>query len=112
GAAEAQKILLLLALGVRHHDHGPEAQRIADQRQPDAGIAGGAFDDGAPGAQGAALDRVLDDVEGRAVPDRTAGSHEFGLAVEYAAGHFRRPPEADQRGIADAVDEVFADLHW
>ena len=37
-------------------DDGAESQRVGDQREPDAGIAGGAFDDGAARPQLAALD--------------------------------------------------------
>ena len=47
GAAEPQHVLLFLALGVGDDDHRAIAERIADQGQADAGIAGGAFDDDA-----------------------------------------------------------------
>jgi hypothetical protein len=45
GAAQPQHVLLLLGLGLRHDDHRTVAQGVADQRQADPGIAGGALDD-------------------------------------------------------------------
>ena len=59
GAAEPQHVLLLLALRVRDDDHAAKAERVADQRKADAGIAGGAFDDHAARLELAALHRVL-----------------------------------------------------
>ena len=44
------------------------AQRVADQREADAGVAGGALDDGAAGLQRAACDRVADDERARRGP--------------------------------------------
>ena len=45
GAVERQRVLLLLALRLGDDDDGLEAHRVGDQRQPDAGVAGGALDD-------------------------------------------------------------------
>ena len=45
GAAQPQRVLLFLALGLRDDDDAAEAERVADQRQPDAGVAGGTLDD-------------------------------------------------------------------
>jgi len=61
GAAQTQRILLLLALGIGNHDHAAEAERIAHQRKADAGVAGGSLDDDAAGAKPAAPHRILDD---------------------------------------------------
>ena len=47
----AQRVLLLLALGLGDDDDRPVAQRVGDQREADAGIAGGALDDDAAGPQ-------------------------------------------------------------
>ncbi len=44
-AREPEHVLLLLALRVGDHDDGAEAQRVADEGEADAGIAGGALDD-------------------------------------------------------------------
>ena len=105
GAAQPEHVLLLLALGLRHHDHGPVAERVADQREADPGVAGGAFDDGAARAQQPLLLGVAHDPERRAILDRLARIEELGLAQDGAAGLLRRPPEVDERGVADQVDE-------
>ena len=47
GAEQPQRVLLLLALGVGNDDHRAVAERLGDQRQADAGVAGGALDDDA-----------------------------------------------------------------
>src|SRR3546814_15497045 len=73
GAAQAQEVLLLLALGLRHHHDALEAHGIGDPRQADAGIAGGAFVDGAAGLERAAADRVLHDEKGGAEIGRASG---------------------------------------
>ena len=101
GADHAQEILLLLALRLRHHDDAAIAAGIADQRQADAGIAGRALDDRAARLQRAALLRILDDRQRRAVLDRAAGIHELGLAQDLAAGRLRGAAQPDQRRIAD-----------
>ena len=44
GAAEPQHVLLFLALRLRDDDHRAIAARIGDQREADAGIAGGRLD--------------------------------------------------------------------
>ena len=43
-AAQPQHVLLLLALRVRNDNDRPVAARIGDDREPDAGIAGGRLD--------------------------------------------------------------------
>ena len=73
GAAQPQHVLLFLALRLGHDDDGAVAAGVPDQRQADAGIAGGALDDDPARPQQAALLGILDDVERRAVLDRAAG---------------------------------------
>ncbi len=51
GAVKVQQFDFLLALALRHHHHTFVAQGVGDQGQADAGIAGGALDDGAAGLQ-------------------------------------------------------------
>src|SRR5580700_2321727 len=112
GTAQPQRVLLLLALGLRDHDHAAETHGIANQRQPDAGIAGGAFDDDAARPQLTLLHRVLDDEQRGAVLDRLARIHEFGLAQNGTAGRRRYALEPDQRGVADRLDNPVTNLHF
>ena len=75
-----------LALRLRHDDDRVIAAGVGDQRQPDAGIAGGAFDDHPAWPQFATRFGGFDNRARRAVLDRTAGIEEFGLAQNAAAG--------------------------
>ena len=111
GAAQQQHVLLFLALRLGHDDDGAVAARIADQREADAGIAGGALDDDAAGLQQAALLGVLDDVERGAILDRAAGVEELGLAEDRAAGRLGGAPQLDQRRVADRADKTVAYVH-
>ena len=111
GAAQPQHVLLLLALRLGDHDDRAEAKRVADQREADAGVAGGAFHDHAARPQRALAHGVLDDEQRRAILDRLARVHELGLAENRAAGRFRGALEPDQRRIADGSDNSVADLH-
>ena len=106
GADHAQEVDLLLALRLRHHDDAAIAARVADQREADAGVAGGALDDGAAGLQHAALLGVGDDVEAGAILHRAARVHELGLAQDVAAGGLRGAAQPDQRRLADRRRQV------
>src|SRR5438128_5655968 len=55
GSTETQRILLFLALGLWDHDYGAISAGVGDERKPDPGIAGGAFDHDATGSQFAAF---------------------------------------------------------
>ena len=112
GAAQPQGVLLLLALGLRDDDDAAEAERVADQREPDPGVAGGSLDDHAAGAQLALAHRVLDDEQPGAILDRLARVHELGLAENLAARLLGRALEFDQRGIADGRNDAVTNLHW
>ena len=112
GAECAERVLFLFGLGLGNDDHGAHAERVADNGQADAGVAGGAVDDDSAGAKLASLDRVADDAERRPVLYRLAGVHEFGLAEDRAAGFLRSSPELDQRRVADRIEDGVADLHW
>ena len=81
-------------------------------RQADAGVAGGALDDGAAGPQRArSCSASRDDVQRGAVLDRLAGIHELGLAQDVAAGQLGGASQPDQRRVADGVEDVLLDLH-
>ena len=75
-------------------------------REPDAGIAGRAFDDRAARLEAAAALGVVDDGTRRAILHRAAGIHEFGLAENLAAGLVAETIQADQRRIADRIREA------
>jgi hypothetical protein len=111
GAAEPQHVFLFLALRVRDHDHGAVAARVADEREADPGVAGGALDDDPAGLEHAAPLGVQDDVERGAVLDRPARVQELGLPKDRAAGQLGRLAQLDQRGIADACGESVAEVH-
>ena len=111
GAAEPQHVLLFLALGVGDDDQRAIAARVGDQRQADAGVAGGALDHEPAGLELAALFGLQDHLAARPVLHRAAGIHELGLAEDGAAGRGRRPLELDQRRVADGLDDAVADLH-
>ncbi len=80
GALQPQQVLFFLALRIGNDDDRLIAERIADQGETDAGIAGCALDDEAARPQSSASDGVLDDEESGAVLHRAAGILEFSLA--------------------------------
>ncbi len=106
GAEQPQCVFLFLALRFRNDDQRAIAARAGDQRQPDAGIAGGGFDHQAAGPQFAALFRLEDHLAAGAVFHRTARIHELGLAEDGAGGQLRRAFELDQRCMADRIHSV------
>ena len=53
----------------------------------------------------------LDHRAADAVLDRTTGIHDLGLTEDGAAGLFRGPAQADQRRVADGVEQVVANVH-
>ena len=111
GAAEAQHVLLLLTLRLRNHDDGAVPARVADEREPDAGIARGSFDDDTARPQRAALLSVSDDRERRAVLHRSPRVQELGLAEDRTTRPFRRASQLDERRVADGTGETVTDVH-
>ena len=83
----------------------PLTERIADEREADAGVAGRALDDRPAGFQRARHSRALHDRQGRAILDRTAGIQKLGLAQDFAARRVGQAVQAHQRSIADQVDD-------
>ena len=110
-AQKTQRILLLLALCLGNDDHGAEAERVRHQREADARIAGGAFDDHAAGLEASSFYRVAHDEQRGAIFHRLAGIHELGLAENFAAGERGGALEANQRGVADGGQNVVLDGH-
>ncbi len=80
-------------------------------RKPDAGVAGGALDHGAAGAQFAALDRAFHDGARGAILDRAARIHELRLAEDLAAGLVTQALKTDERRVADRPDKAAHAAH-
>ena len=87
------------------------AERVAHEREPDAGIAGGAFDDGPAGLEHAPPLGIAHDEERGAVLDRAAGVQELALAQDIAAGGLGGAVQADQRRLSDQLDETRYGCH-
>ena len=68
-AEQAQRVFLFLRLRFGNNDDRPVTERIADDGQADAGIAGCALDDGAARLQLSALLGVTNDKQGGTVFD-------------------------------------------
>src|SRR6516162_4818652 len=111
GAAETQRILLLLALRLRDHDHSAISAGAGDECQPDACVAGGAFDHDATGSQFAALFGLQDHMPCRAVLDRAARVQKLRLAEDCAAGLLGEAPQLDQWRVSNGADKAVANLH-
>ncbi|MCY1346312.1 hypothetical protein D9M69_323950 [compost metagenome] len=88
---------------VRHHQHHPVALGAADQRQAEAGVAGGGLDYGAAGLQSAVALGGLDHRHADAVLDGAAGVLRFELE-EQGAGTGIEAGDPDQRSVADQVE--------
>jgi len=97
GAEHLEKPVLLRGLVVRHHDDAAIAARVADVREPDAGVASGALDDDSARTQFPTPLGILDDGKRGAVLHRAARIHELGLAEDLAAGLLAQAPEPDER---------------
>ena len=111
GAAQPQHVLLFLALRFRDQDQRAITARAGDDRETDAGIAGGRFHHQPAGLEVAALLGLQDHPFARAVLDRLAGIHEFGLAENGAAGQLGSALEFDEGRVADRFDDVFVEGH-
>src|SRR5262249_45252898 len=100
-----------LALRFRDDDERAISARVGNQCEPNAGIAGGGFDDQTTGPQFAAFLCFQDHLPAWAVLDRTARVHEFPLAENGASGRFGSALELDQWRMADRVNGAVTDLH-
>ena len=111
GTEQAQRVLLFLALRLRNDDHGAIAERLGNQRQADAGIAGRSLDDDTAGAQEAAPLGVADDEQRRAILVRLAGIEALRLAEDGAAGRLGRALQPDERRVADCLENGWMECH-
>src|SRR6185437_8187408 len=96
---------------VRHHDHAAIAASVANMREANPRVAGGALDHGSAGLERAAAFGVQYDPLGRPIFDRTAGIHEFRLAEDFAAGLIAEPAQANQGSGADRAGKPVTDPH-
>ena len=104
-ARHAQRILLFLRLRVGNDDDSFVAQSGGDHGEPNAGVAGRAFDDAPARLQAAGAFGIADHRQRGAVFDRAAGVHEFGLAENRAARRLGGGPELYQWRMANGVDD-------
>ncbi len=111
GTAQPQHILLFLALRIRNEDQRAISARARNDRKPNAGIARGRFHHQTTRLELAALLGLEDHPLARAVLDRLAGIHEFGLAENGAAGQLGCALELDEGRVADRFDDVFVKGH-
>ena len=88
---------------VGHHQHHPVTLGPAHQRQAQAGIAGGGFNDGTARAQATVAFSGVDHRQADAVLDGTAGVLRFKLEKQ-RAGAGIEAADLDQRGIADQFE--------
>ena len=111
GPQRAQRVHLLAALRLGHHDDRAIALGVGDQRQTDAGIARRAFDDRTAGMQHATRLRILDDAQRRAILHAGARIGEFAFAEDVAAARLARPLQPDEGRVADQGKRVWGRMH-
>jgi hypothetical protein len=105
-AERLHNLHLLARVAFRHAEHDAVAARRADEREPDAGVAGGRLHDGRAGFEDAAPLGVEDHPERRAVFDRPARVHVFELGEQVGRGRRREPRETQQRRPAHQLKDV------
>src|SRR5471032_753447 len=88
---------------VGHHQHHAVALGPADQRKPQAGVAGGGFDDGAAGAQAAVAFGGVNHGQADAVFDGTTGVLAFKFEEQRAQAGIKSA-DLDQRRVADQFE--------
>jgi hypothetical protein len=102
----AQQDLALPAHGLRHRqDHRVAASR-AHQGQRDAGVAAGAFDDGAAGLEFTGLLGGVHDGNADAVLDAAGRVVELELGEHCGGGIAGQAVQLHQRGAADGFGNV------
>ncbi len=111
GAERLQRVDLLLRLLVGRREDALVALDDGGHGEAHAGVAGGAFDDRAARLQLAGALGVLDHLDRHAVLDRVAGVEGLHLGVDGALDHAPGDVvDADQRRVADGVENVVADF--
>ena len=111
GAEGAEDDAALLAHGVGHREDHLVTAGGTDQGQGDAGVAGGALDDGAARLQLAGLLGGVDDGLADAVLDAVGRVVELQLRDDGAGQALGNAVQLHQRGAADEVGDVLVDGH-
>ena len=106
GTDHAERVDLLLGLGVGHDDHGAVAAGIGDEGEADAGVACRPLDNGSAGQEGAATLGVQDDAKCGAILDGATGVHELRLTEDGAAGGGAGAHQTDEGRVANGADEA------
>jgi hypothetical protein len=106
-----ERVLLLLALGLRDDDDSPVALGVADDGEADPGVAGRALDDNAARLQQPLGFGILDDGKCRAVLDAAPWVHELALAQDFAARLVREVVEPDEGRVTDECQRAGPDVH-
>jgi hypothetical protein len=103
---------LLAAHLLGEGDDGPVALDGADEGEANAGVAAGGLDEHAvSGSDAAFLLSGLDHAQGNAVLDGAAGVEELAFGVDLAvdAERLGDAVEADERGVADVLEDAVHD---
>ena len=109
-AERAQQADFLRRLRFRNDNDGTITPGMTDDGEADAGVAGGALDNGVAGLEHTPVFGVGDDAERGAILYRAARIHEFSLAQNFAAGQFGEAAQPDQWRVSDvALDSV---IRW
>ena len=111
GAVGLEQRDLLLAHLIGHHEDALVALDAGGLRQARAGVAGGGLDDGAAGLEQAGLLGRLDHADADAILDRAAGLEVLGLAQDGRAHAAPDAAQADERAVADGVQNRIIHLH-
>ena len=95
--------------GLRHGQDDLVAAGSAHHGQGDAGVAGGAFNDGAAGLEGTGLFGGVDDGHADAVLDAVGRVVELKLDGDGGIQALAEPVQPDQRGAADQLRYIVID---
>ncbi len=112
GAVGLEQGYLLRRHLVGHHEDALVPALGGDDRQADAGVAAGRLDDGSAGSQKTVTFGGEDHLERRTILGGSARVRRLGLEREDAVEAFclADPLQANQRGIADQLDDRVGDL--
>src|SRR4029077_19851238 len=108
GAQGFQQVDFLFGLLIGSREHAFVTPYRRDQRQSHAGVAGGAFDDGAAGLQQAFFFGVIDHGDANAVFHGAAGIQHLGFNPDLRFQALRHAVEPNQRRVAHSFNNVVA----